>query len=941
MFIHDDVALDPQSVEQMVRRMADDEYTAIVGPKLVAWDDPSRLEEVGMAIDRFGYPYKGLEEGEIDLGQHDTPNEVFYVTSSCMLVLHDVFKEIRGWDARMRAFSEDVDFCWRARLAGHVVRVEPSARGRHAIALAKGLRQSRFSPSRYYIRRNRFRTILKNASGLRLLALIPQFILLALGEMIGFLVLRQPGEILNLFRAFGWNTITLPQTIAERRRVQRTRTVTDRAMKRLIVRQTARVRFYIAHQTDRLEEAWGRRAEVFSIRGDRVQKMAGKLVGKWGAVALLLTIGLLLGFRHFLWGPSVSVGDLLPFPERPIAMWRAFGSPWQGAGLGQPGVSPPAFVGLGAFPIVSFGAEGAAQKLLVMTFGAIAGLGAYRLLTDVVDRQARIVAAFVYTLGTIGYAAIREGSLSALALGVAAPFVLHSMLRLTGWVRPAGFEGGRELARAALWSAFSAAFVPGSLILYVLVGLALAAARGLFAPRAIRSFFAAFIALVIGWLLLLPWSASWTGEGGPLGRLLSEETRSFYQASFEGHGMASVALGQTPDGPTLLGLALPLFGLVAVLGSEGQRRRVALLLWGIVAISGVIVAAIASGTIPPIVASPTEAGVLPALAFAGLAGLAFGAFKLDLPRRGVGVVHALSLGLLSVGAVLLVLSLGRAMWEGAWEPGRGVQSREHSETVEQIRSLLLADAEQVGPFRTLWVGSSWHKGATSAAIPPGDHLLSGSRGRILTELFQRDSGTGQPDFDRVIASIEEATTDRGGALLGAFNVRYVVLDPDHEALRSWLSQRDLAVSRQEESYLLLENDSMLARAAVYDRVPVYIQAIEESDPRLAAAEPESERATIDQVSSHEFSGERVTGPGVILVAETEDDGWAANIDGVELERLDGGWANAFEIPAGPSGNVTVGYGRSTGSLITLALLGLAWVMVIGAATSRGNKKGPP
>ena len=86
LFMHDDAALTPESVERMVARLMADRQTAVVGPKIVSWDDPEHLEEVGMAIDRLGYPYKGLEEDEIDIGQHDSPAEVFYVTSTCMLI---------------------------------------------------------------------------------------------------------------------------------------------------------------------------------------------------------------------------------------------------------------------------------------------------------------------------------------------------------------------------------------------------------------------------------------------------------------------------------------------------------------------------------------------------------------------------------------------------------------------------------------------------------------------------------------------------------------------------------------------------------------------------------------------------------------------------------------------------------------------------------------
>jgi GT2 family glycosyltransferase len=138
LFLHDDAALDRTSLEHMVKALLVNDRVAIVGPKVVGWDDPNRLEEIGMSADRLGYPYKGLEEGEIDLGQHDRPSEVFYVTSTCMLVRHSVFRELRGWDSRMRAFVEDLDLCWRARVAGHIVRVEPRARACHVIVFATG-----------------------------------------------------------------------------------------------------------------------------------------------------------------------------------------------------------------------------------------------------------------------------------------------------------------------------------------------------------------------------------------------------------------------------------------------------------------------------------------------------------------------------------------------------------------------------------------------------------------------------------------------------------------------------------------------------------------------------------------------------------------------------------------------------------------------------------
>ncbi|MDP9223276.1 MAG: glycosyltransferase, partial [Actinomycetota bacterium] len=581
MFVHDDAALDQRSVERMVARIYADESTAVVGPKIVSWDNPDILEEVGMATDKFGYPYKGLEEGEIDLRQHDAPVEVFYVTSTCMLVRREVFHELNGWDSTMRAFAEDLDLCWRARVAGYSVRVEPKARARHVMALATGRRESRFTPTRYFMRRNRLRTVTKNVSTLRLVFLIPQFILLTFAEMLGFIVLRQPGEIVNLGRALGWNVIAFPQTLALRTRVQHKRKVTDRRLLRLTVRESTRVRAYAGSQAERLEEVWGRRADFVARQSTEARVLRSRVHSWQVAVVGVIAAMILLGLRHFLWAPPASVGDLLPYPERVTAMWRAFLSPWQATGLGDAGPAPPAFVALGLFPFLTLGAVGAAQKVLVLCLGAVAFVGAYRLVSDLVDRPARYVSGLVYALGAVGYEGMRQGDLGALVFGAMAPFVLLSMLRLIGWMRPPAWDRERGVARLAIAAALSGAFVPGALYLYVLLAVVLTAARGVLdrGTQTLRALLSSVIGVALGWVLLLPWSAHWISAGGPLHELTGDRTWRLYAGSFRGAGMIDVLLGQSPKPPPLFGLALPLLGLIAVLLAEGQRWRVALALW--------------------------------------------------------------------------------------------------------------------------------------------------------------------------------------------------------------------------------------------------------------------------------------------------------------------------------------------------------------------------
>lgn len=935
LFIHDDAALAPDAVEQMIRRILADDNTGIVGPKIVNWEDPSRLEEVGMAIDRFGYPYKGLEEGEIDLGQHDSTTEVFYVTSTCMLIRHDVFRTLRGWDSRMKAFAEDLDLCWRARVAGYTVRTEPAARARHAIAMATGQRSSRFLPTRYYVRRNRFRALIKNASAIRLLALLPLFVLLSLTEMLGFIILRQPRDVLNLMRALGWNLISFPQTISERARVQHRRKVPDRKLRQFHVRETTRLRAYIGNQAERLEVAWGRRTEYLQKRTRQARAVSSRFRGLTGALAAVVALVILVGFRDFIWSPPVSVGELLPYPERVGSLWSTWASSWHGAGLGEPGQAPPGFAILGLGPFLSLGSTAAAQKVLVFLLGGVAFAGAYKLVADLVDRPARMAAGVAYAIGGIGYAAIREGRLGALMFAAAAPFALRYIVRLTGWSRPPGWNRGMTVARLVLAATVSAAFVPGSLLLYLIAAGVLAGGRAMIGPsgRTLRDLTSCVVSFIAAYLLLLPWSAGWWSDGGAMNVLFSDESRALFQGSYSGHGLLSVVLGQTPDAPPLLGLALPVLGLVAALTGLGQRQRLAVGLWGLVVAGGLVITLIAKGVLPPFVPSATEASVIAALGFAGLVGLAVGAFRLDLPRRGLGWSHGVTIAGLAAGLFLATAGAVPPLWGGEWSPGKGLD-RLDPETRGEVGAVLTGESQTFGGFRALWVGDEWF-GRAYGNLPVEDYLLTGAQGPVLNDLFARRSGDERDDFNAAFESIEEGLTDRGAALLGAFNVRLVVVQPDDPNLDDWLAQRNLGVIRRGEDYVLMRNDAALNRFAVYEESPPVLAALEEGDLALAAGRTPEPQQVGENLAGHRHRVESVTGPSVALLTESHDVRWVGNADEVSLEQSEArGWANAFEISGSTSSAVTVDHPRSTGELMWRILMPLLWIALMGLAFPR-------
>ena len=115
LICHDDVAPAPDAVRCLVGE-AYRSNAGIVGPKLVEWDAPDHLLEVGIGVDRFGVAVERVERGELDQAQHDEGRDVFAVPGGCMLVRADLFRALGGFDPDIELFGEDVDLCWRAQV---------------------------------------------------------------------------------------------------------------------------------------------------------------------------------------------------------------------------------------------------------------------------------------------------------------------------------------------------------------------------------------------------------------------------------------------------------------------------------------------------------------------------------------------------------------------------------------------------------------------------------------------------------------------------------------------------------------------------------------------------------------------------------------------------------------------------------------------------------
>ena len=140
VLLNSDIEVPAGWLEPLVAWMDAHPDFAACGPKLHAlvpdgdgYRRTDRFEYAGAAgglLDRYGYPFcrgRVLKRTEPDAGQYDLPRDALWVSGACMLVRARAWHELGGLDERFFAHMEEIDWCWRAGLAGWRVGVVPQS----------------------------------------------------------------------------------------------------------------------------------------------------------------------------------------------------------------------------------------------------------------------------------------------------------------------------------------------------------------------------------------------------------------------------------------------------------------------------------------------------------------------------------------------------------------------------------------------------------------------------------------------------------------------------------------------------------------------------------------------------------------------------------------------------------------------------------------------
>lgn len=140
LLINSDIEVEGNWLKPLIDWMDSHPECGVCGPKLhklkdmggayLRTDDFEYAGAAGGYIDRYGFPFcrgRVLSRVETDHGQYGATDSLMWVSGACMMTRRSLWERLGGLDERFFAHMEEIDYCWRAQLAGYRICMVPES----------------------------------------------------------------------------------------------------------------------------------------------------------------------------------------------------------------------------------------------------------------------------------------------------------------------------------------------------------------------------------------------------------------------------------------------------------------------------------------------------------------------------------------------------------------------------------------------------------------------------------------------------------------------------------------------------------------------------------------------------------------------------------------------------------------------------------------------
>lgn len=455
--LSEDAAPEPRALELILATVQRAPSVAVAGPKLVDWDRPERIIELGQSLTHSGERWL-LRRQELDQQQYDHLQDVLGVGPVGMLVRLDVWQQLDGFDPALPVYDDGLDFSVRARLAGFRVVVAPASRVRFA---QLGIAGPRVDRARRVMRiaHRQARTAhlhrrIAYAPGVFAVLMWLALPLLGLGRVAWALIREQPGYMLGELGAALRVFFRPGAIIASRKRIRANQPAGWAAVRPLRVDpKTVRT----ARMIDR--EA------ILAAQGRLAREL--HFISSGGLAVLVVSLVVSLALTWWSLGlTSVTGGGLAPLS--PI------GELWQNTRAIDGVPADPFTWVLAVLGSLTFWNPSHAIVLFMIAAIPLASLGGWIWAAQLTESPAgRALVGLGWALSPVLLGSLDEGRFPTLVLAVVLPWLLLAATRCRdswSWAGLASLLAGVALASAPV-------LIPAALVLLV-VGL-LTSVRGI------------------------------------------------------------------------------------------------------------------------------------------------------------------------------------------------------------------------------------------------------------------------------------------------------------------------------------------------------------------------------------------------------------------------------------------------------------------------------
>lgn len=223
VFLNPDTVAQQGAVAALARRL-EDPVVGVAQARLRLVERPDLLNSSGNVLHVSGLAWPGGYGDPAD--RLVERREIAYASGAALAIRADLFRELGGFTEELFLYQEDLELCWRARLRGLQIVVDPEADVLHDYVLERADRRKE-----YYLERNRLVFVLTAYSGRLLLVLAP--VLLAVEAGLALVALRE-GWLREKTSGWGWLLRHGSWLARRRRELQATRNVPDRELARFL-----------------------------------------------------------------------------------------------------------------------------------------------------------------------------------------------------------------------------------------------------------------------------------------------------------------------------------------------------------------------------------------------------------------------------------------------------------------------------------------------------------------------------------------------------------------------------------------------------------------------------------------------------------------------------------------------------------------------------------